>query len=145
MNTNPKHATKREIVPTSWRHRAVNMKAKIIFTKRGLRNVHDLSVKIMQISEGDAVIFAPNIPEMGDNFSLVFDASNSPIMSCWIQKKSRRGIYCHFQQEISNSTLERVIAEYEMKNTLEALWGDEAVAEEEVGRGSPAESSPGPQ
>jgi hypothetical protein len=107
----------------AWHQRPANIKAMMIYPASGFREMQELGVRVIRISEGDAIIFTSKTPEMNDTFYLDFDAASSPPVSCWVIRKTSNGIYCHFQNEISASTVERIIVEHEMRNALDSLWG----------------------
>lgn len=106
-----------------WTRRDVHFKARVVFPTKGIREVQDARLSVLNISEGGAALRTGGLSKLPAFFYIQFGADEDDLVSCYVVARTNDALHCEFAKELTTAEVERIIAEQEALSLFDELAG----------------------
>lgn len=109
-----------------WKRQSVDFCVRLIFPKRGIKEVHETKLRLHDLSEGGAAIVTEGLTQVPDFFYMEFGQDAADMIGCYVVGRTPRMVHCQFWRELSTKHLERIIARRQLESAFDSLYVGEA-------------------
>lgn len=106
-----------------WTRRDVEFSVRVVFPTKGIREVQDARLPVLNLSEGGAALRTGSLSNLPAFFYIQFGADANDLVSCYVVGRTRDALHCEFAKELTTSEVDRIIAEQEALALFDALSG----------------------
>ncbi len=106
-----------------WTRRDVDFTARVVFPTKGIREVQEARLVVINISEGGAALRTGGLSKLPAFFYIQFGADEDGLVSCYVVGRTNDVLNCEFAKELTTAEIERIIAEQEALSLFDDLAG----------------------
>ncbi len=93
-----------------WERHPFSIVVRLIFPKRGIKAIKEITTRLIDISEGGASISASGLSIIPDYFYVEFAGVNLGLISSFVVKRTEKAIHCRFCHQLSSRQLQSILS-----------------------------------
>lgn len=103
--------------------RTVDFTVRVVFPTKGIREVQDARLSVLNLSEGGAALRTGGLSKLPAFFYIQFGADEDDLVSCYVVGRTNEALHCEFARELTTAEVDRIIAEQEALALFDELSG----------------------